>query len=289
MIKQKLVLIVGIKIRRKQDILTRRKIYASIWIFLLFLLNLYIYNFIENFSYSEAIFYSLINTILYTFINMLAPFFYRIFNKDLIDYEKGKKICLWNDIIIIFLISFFRKLTISRAYTIYYFINMWIFVKPPIKEYLLSKENVSKKICYYINKGTDSIYKILKEENYNIDNQDNYFFNYLSNIYHLYFYKLSLSAYYSRDDIEFIVNDCINKIISSITNDLKEKIELLDIFNDIFNNLDLHDKNSNEMFPAKFFISSLEDCSINEIKNSSLLSKLSTYFSSLLEDKIYEL
>ena len=92
MIKQKLVLIVGIKIRRKQDILTRRKIYALIWIFLLFLLNLYIYNFIENFSYSEAIFYSLINTILYTFINMLAPFFYIIFNKDLIDYEKGKKI-----------------------------------------------------------------------------------------------------------------------------------------------------------------------------------------------------
>lgn len=240
---------------------------------------------------------SLIDILIFSVINMFFPFLYRFFNKSLIEYDKGKKICLWNAIII-FLISFFYNCMYGEyligwiPIVIYYFVNMWIYVKPSPqveKEYLLPKEKLSNKIYYYVQKGTDSIYKILKEENYNINDKDDCFFKFLSSLCCLYFYKLSLTLHYSENDISFIVNDCLNKIINSITDDLQEKRELLDIYNDIFNNLDLHDKNSNEMFPAKFFISSLEDRSINEVKNSSLLSVLSNYFSSLLEDKIYEL
>lgn len=298
--KLKFVHIVGVKIKRKKDIINKRKLYALILLFLLYMAIAGATSTYEDYQldlFPYILFLSLIDLIIFSAVNMFFPFIYRFLNKNLIEYNKGKKICLWNAIII-FLISYFYKSMYGEyiigwiPIVVYYFVNMWIFVKPSPqveKEYLLPKEKLSNKIYYYIQKGADSIYKILKEENYNIDNQDNYFFKFLSSLCCLYFYKLSLTLHYSENDISFIVNDCLNKIINSITDDLQEKSEFLDICNDIFYSLDLYDKNSVETFPAKFFIATLEQCDIDKVSDSSILPKLSTYFFSLLEYKIYEL
>lgn len=66
---------------------------------------------------------------------MAVPFLYRINGKGKIEYEKGKKVCKWNSIIL-FIVSVLLKMTQISGGIIgglgalcFYFINKWLFVK----------------------------------------------------------------------------------------------------------------------------------------------------------------
>ena len=84
-------------------------------------------------------------TLLTTIIMSAVPFVCRLFNKEKLPYTKGKKLCLWNSIILFFL-SMVLQTVIALPFIggigalFFYFINKWLFVssesenEPPTKK-----------------------------------------------------------------------------------------------------------------------------------------------------------
>ena len=86
-------------------------------------------------SFARATIFGFFSMIITSIIMMIIPFLVRYSNKDLLEYNYGKKICIWNSISI-FIISIVINITTNGKYIIigglgaliYYFINMWLFV-----------------------------------------------------------------------------------------------------------------------------------------------------------------
>lgn len=87
-------------------------------------------------SFEQANLFGLVDLLITSFILMIVPLSFRLKNKDLLPYERGKKICAYNSCII-FVISTvimmiydgLRSLGIVGALC-YYFINMSFFAFP---------------------------------------------------------------------------------------------------------------------------------------------------------------
>lgn len=97
--------------------------------------------------------YALIDLFINTFCLCFIPFLLKKKNKGLLEYNKGKGICLWNSIIWFFVSVF---LTILLGFTIgvggigavmYYFINKWAFVEE--KEVKREKEKKKTESIYF--------------------------------------------------------------------------------------------------------------------------------------------
>lgn len=76
---------------------------------------------------------SLANMLLVSAVMMAVPFICRMVNKDKLPYKKGKRICLWNSIIL-FVMSSVLLAFVETGFIggigaiIFYFINKWVFV-----------------------------------------------------------------------------------------------------------------------------------------------------------------
>lgn len=72
---------------------------------------------------------ALIELIIATFIMMIVPAIYRVTNHALLPSKKGKKICMWNSIILFFVPFIFGFPIIGGiGALLYYYINIWLFV-----------------------------------------------------------------------------------------------------------------------------------------------------------------
>ena len=134
---------------------SRKKI---IFVFLLFIYASCAsqYSNVEETS-NYAMLYGLIDTIIISIIMMIIPFIMRLNNKNNFEYEKGKKICKYNSIIL-FIISLILKFTFEDYAFIggigavfYYYINLAIFTldkdeKPKKKQN--NKNSKKKKTSY---------------------------------------------------------------------------------------------------------------------------------------------
>ena len=89
-----------------------------------------------NLAGGYAFLLSLANLCLITAVMMLVPFITRIINRGKLPYASGKKLCLWNSIIL-FVVSVLLMAIVDIGFVggvgalIYYFINKWIFVCDP--------------------------------------------------------------------------------------------------------------------------------------------------------------
>lgn len=87
-------------------------------------------------SFTQANLIGLVDLLITSFILMIVPLFFRLKNNDLLPYERGKKICVYNSgiifaisIVIIMIYDGLRSLGIVGALS-YYFINMLFFTYP---------------------------------------------------------------------------------------------------------------------------------------------------------------
>lgn len=118
-----------------------------------------------GYSIEQSTIAALIDIVIITFIMMFVPLCFRIHNKKLLEYKKGKKICKYNSIIA-FILSVILTVTLNKENTfvgvgglgclIYYFINMCFFVSE--MDYNLKKENSENKKS--ISKKEEKIRKI---------------------------------------------------------------------------------------------------------------------------------
>ena len=73
------------------------------------------------------------NMLLISVVMMVIPFICRLVNKDKLPHKKGKRICLWNSIVL-FVLSSLMLAVIETGFiggvgaVIFYFINKWVFV-----------------------------------------------------------------------------------------------------------------------------------------------------------------
>ncbi|WP_292473468.1 zinc ribbon domain-containing protein [Methanosphaera sp.] len=106
----------------------------------------------NDYFYEHSKEYALIDLLIISTMMMIVPFIWRLINKEKFELRKGKKICLWNSIIL-FVISMILMTIIHFSFIggigaiMYYFINKWLFVN--YDENKEEKEVESKKefIC----------------------------------------------------------------------------------------------------------------------------------------------
>lgn len=98
--------------------------------------------------YNAAMGYGLLlalaNVILVSAIMMAVPFICRLIKKEKLDYKNGKRLCLWNSIILFVLSSISLVITEigfigGIGAIVYYFVNRWVFVKD--KEHILTPKD----------------------------------------------------------------------------------------------------------------------------------------------------
>ena len=83
---------------------------------------------------SQALLFALISTTVASLFMMMAPLMSRLVNKEKLPHKGGKRICLWNSIIM-FVCSSALMATTGMGFIggvgalIFYFINKWLFVK----------------------------------------------------------------------------------------------------------------------------------------------------------------
>ena len=91
-----------------------------------------------------------INVLFLTTVMIIIPLFFRLFNGSEISYQKGRKICLINSIVLL-IISLFFDVTMNILFIgglgviVYYFVNMFWFVLPKdfsstVQENIVEKE-----------------------------------------------------------------------------------------------------------------------------------------------------
>lgn len=86
-----------------------------------------------------ALLVALLNTLVVSCIMMAVPFVCKIVNRELLVFKTGKKICLWNSIIL-FIVScvltaeFDVGIIGGVGAVLFYFMNIWIFVEPDSSE-----------------------------------------------------------------------------------------------------------------------------------------------------------
>lgn len=112
-----------------------RKIYAGLLLFLLYCSSAGNYMGYEA-TYDNAMGLALFDIVVISFIMMIVPFIIRMKNKELLNYEKAKKICMYNSLIL-FGISIFTTIAFEGfnfigglGAVLYYFINMFLFSYP---------------------------------------------------------------------------------------------------------------------------------------------------------------
>lgn len=87
----------------------------------------------DDYVYETAVKFGTIQFVVVSVIMMIVPLIYRLANNELLDLEKGKKICKWNSIIL-FVVSTFLYISANWNFIggigaiFYYFINMNLFV-----------------------------------------------------------------------------------------------------------------------------------------------------------------
>ena len=90
--------------------------------------------YVTEFDFSISVILALINLILITIILTVVPFIFRLINKKILDYKKGRIICITNSIVM-FILSIISLELIGISFIgglgalIYYFINMFLFVE----------------------------------------------------------------------------------------------------------------------------------------------------------------
>ncbi len=127
--------------------MNKRTGYAVIVIVLLYLsvAGQYLNN---DITFEQASFLAMINMLIISAIMMFVPFCIRLSKKDLMEHKEGRHICIWNSIII-FILSIFLSIATNGQYYIgglsvlaYYFVNMWIFVKPKMNGEIIENSNI---------------------------------------------------------------------------------------------------------------------------------------------------
>lgn len=105
----------------------------------------------NDYDYNYAMGYGLLvtflNILIVSLVMIIVPFICRISKKELLPFKTGKRICLWNSIIL-FILSCVLMSFIDIGFiggigaVFFYFINKWIFVEP----HSFSKEENKKEI-----------------------------------------------------------------------------------------------------------------------------------------------
>ncbi|MDD2392256.1 MAG: SHOCT domain-containing protein [Bacilli bacterium] len=106
-------------------------------IFLLFLMyasaNGNYLNLGDDYLYKNSSWLALIDLAVCSVAMMIIPFIWRLVNREKLPFAKGKKICMWNSIIL-FILSIILMAVVETSFIgglgalIYYYINKWLFV-----------------------------------------------------------------------------------------------------------------------------------------------------------------
>ena len=114
----------------------------------------------DDYLYDNSSWLALIDLVIASVAMMIVPFIWRLINKELLPFKKGKRICMWNSIIL-FIVSIILSATSEISIiggigaVIYYFINKWLFV-----DYMNIGVSVNYIICNNCESKVDSRKKI---------------------------------------------------------------------------------------------------------------------------------
>lgn len=114
----------------------------------------------DDYLYDNSSWLALIDLVIVSVAMMIVPFIWRLINKELLPFKKGKRICMWNSIIL-FIVSIILSATSGISIiggigaVIYYFINKWFFV-----DYMNIGVSVNYIICNNCESKVDSRKKI---------------------------------------------------------------------------------------------------------------------------------
>ena len=87
----------------------------------------------DDYLYENSSWLALIDLAVCSVVMMAIPFIWRLVNRQKLPFSKGKKICIWNSIIL-FIVSIILMTTVETSFIgglgalIYYYINKWLFV-----------------------------------------------------------------------------------------------------------------------------------------------------------------
>lgn len=87
----------------------------------------------DDYLYENSSWLALIDLAVCSVVMMAIPFIWRLVNRQKLSFSKGKKICIWNSIIL-FIVSIILMATVETSFVgglgalIYYYINKWLFV-----------------------------------------------------------------------------------------------------------------------------------------------------------------
>lgn len=144
----------------------KRMIYALLLILLLYVFSAGQYLGNEG-THDSANFLALFDLVVISTVMMIVPLILRIKNNSMFDFEKGKKICMYNSLIM-FGLSIISIIILGGMYFIgglgsllYYFINMFIFSLP--KSYSNDTQTVKEN-------ENARYYEMYKPENKKIEN-----------------------------------------------------------------------------------------------------------------------
>lgn len=156
-------------------------------------------------------------------------------------------------------------------------------------------ENSNKYIFYYLCdkvylnalKSSENLYKFLNYDS-NFNCEYNVSFLLPAFIYHLFFYRITLSRKYSENQIKDVLYACLTEFISHMTDNLKEKNEIIDFSNCLFTMLNdkmvkLYNKDKmalNEI--SKSFLKCININNENETSYITLTLSLNVYFTQVI-------
>lgn len=112
----------------------------------------------DDYLYKNSSWLALIDLAVCSVVMMVIPFIWRLVNRQKLPFSKGKKICIWNSIIL-FVLSIILMDTVGTSFIgglgalIYYYINKWLFV---------NEENYEKQDIICINCNTKVNSKLKK-------------------------------------------------------------------------------------------------------------------------------
>lgn len=154
--------------------------------------------------------------------------------------------------------------------------------------------NLSSKIYEEFLIKNELLYNFIVNDNLlEIDNL--MIFTLISFTFHIYFFRILLLPKYPDEEIQKVFVICLNKVIASISSNLKEKEQIIDHVYKIFYSLDIlmleiqNAKNKERSILAmqeiaKLFIELVQTDENSNAYNCIAVQKITTYFTLLLTD-----
>lgn len=144
------------------------------------------------------------------------------------------------------------------------------------------KNNIANIIYDESRLNTEKLYQLIKRQNtWEIHNRTS--FVVISFVYHFFFYRMIMLSKYEDDYIKIILQQCMNEMVSHITEKIEEKNKIIEICNDIFLDLDAIVKQKDVELQGKYFIATVEGIKPKDVFDAVNTLLINIHFGSILD------